>query len=63
MSCSARVEIRKDLDLTDINDLVKYFQRLLLEKAKKDKDSLKSNRPHCTTLATGGDYRDGRGYS
>ena len=63
LSCSAWGEIRKDLDLTDINDLVKYFQRLLLERAKKDKDGLKSNRPHCTTPATGGDSRDGRGCS
>ena len=55
MDCSAWTEIRKDLDLTNIDDLVKFFRRMLLEKAKSEKDEgLFRNKPHCTTPAPGG---------
>ena len=54
---TAWIDLKKDLDLTKIDDLVKFFQRLLLERAKaKDEDGLQ-NRPHCTTPVTGGDSR------
>ena len=65
LECSAWDGIKKDLDVTNINDLVKFFQRLLMERAKKDEEAngLKSNRPHGTTPAYGGDSSDGRGCS
>ena len=57
VECTAWTDLKKDLDLTKIDDLVKFFQRLLLERAKaKDEDGLQ-NRPHCTTPVTGGDSR------
>ena len=48
--------------MTNINDMVKFFQRLLLERAKKydEANGLKLNRPHGRTPGTGGDSRDGR---
>ena len=55
IDCPAWSEIKKDLDITNINDLVKFFQRLLAERAKKDREGLKTGRPHCTTPAAGGD--------
>ena len=65
LDCSAWEGIRKDLDVTNISDMVKFFQRLLLERAKKDDEAngLKLNRPHGRTPGTGGDSRDGRGCS
>ena len=46
---------KKDLDLSNIDDLVKFFRRILLEKSKSEKEnSLDRNKPHCTTLAPGG---------
>ena len=45
----------KDLDLTNIDDLVKFFRRMLLEKAKSEKeDGLDRNKPQCTTPPPGG---------
>ena len=51
------LDLRTDLDLKNINDLVKFFQRLLAERTKKDEEvtGLKTGRPHCTTPAAGGD--------
>ena len=62
LDCSAWGDIKKGLDVTNINDMVKFFQRLLSERAKKDDEAngLKLNRPHSTTPGTGGDSRDGR---
>jgi hypothetical protein len=54
MDCSAWTDIRKDLDLSKIEDIVKFFQRLLIERAKSENDGLNSNKPHCTTPAPGG---------
>jgi hypothetical protein len=65
LECSAWDGIKKDLDVTNINDLVKFFQRLLMERTKKDEEAngLKLNRPHGTTPAFGGDSSDSRGCS
>ena len=65
LDCPAWGDIRKDLDVKNIDDLVKFFQRLLAERTKKDEEvtGLKTSRPHCTTPATGGDPRDSRGCS
>ena len=59
------LDLRTDLDLKNINDLVKFFQRLLAERTKKDEEvtGLKTGRPHCTTPAAGGNSRDSRGCS
>ena len=55
LDCSAWTQIRKDLDLTNIDDFVKFFRRMLLEKAKSEKeDGLDRNKPQCTTPAPGG---------
>ena len=63
LDCPAWGEIKKDLDITNINDLVKFFQRLLSERAKKVKEGLKTDRPRCTTPAAGGDSSESRGCS
>ena len=55
LECSAWTEIRKDLDLSNIDDLVKFFRRMLLEKSKSEKeDGWDIEKPHCTTPAPGG---------
>ena len=54
MDCSAWSDIRNDLDLSKIDDLVKFFRRLLAERAKTENDGLNKNKPHCTTPAPGG---------
>ena len=63
LECPAWEELKKDLDITNINDLVKFFQRLLSERAKKAKEGLKMDRPRCTTPAAGGDSSESRGCS
>ena len=65
LECPEWGDIRKDLDVKNIDDLVKFFQRLLAERAKKAEDvnGLKTVRPHCTTPAMGDDSRDSRGCS
>ena len=63
LDCPAWGEIKKDLDITNINDLVKFFQRLLSERAKKVKEGLTTGRPRCTTPAAGGDSSESRGCS
>ena len=45
VECLAWTEIKKDLDLTKIEDLVKFFRRLLNERVKSENLS----RSHCTT--------------
>ena len=57
VECTGWVDIKKDLDLTKIDDMVQFFRRLLSERAKKDEEGLKVG-PHCTTPATGGDSSD-----
>ena len=53
LDCPAWTDIRKNLDLTKIEDLVKFFQKLLAERAKpKGSDQ---SRPHCTAPAPRGD--------
>ena len=54
MDCSAWADIRNDLDLSKIDDLVKFFRRLLAERAKSENDGLRKNKPHCTTPTPGG---------
>ena len=55
MDCPAWSTIREDLDMTKIDDLVKFFRRLLSERARFDKDDgLQLNGPHCTTPSPGG---------
>ena len=49
LECTAWVDIKKDLDMTKIEDLVKFFQRLLLERAKPEGSD--QSRPHCTAPA------------
>ena len=39
LDCSTWGDIKKGLDVTNINDMVKFFQRLLLERAKKDDEA------------------------
>ena len=39
LDCTAWTEIKKDLDLTHIEDLVKFFRRLLL---KREEDEAKT---------------------
>ena len=65
LECPEWGDIRKDLDVKNINDLVKFFQRLLAERAKKAEDvnGLKTVRPRCMTPAMGDDPRDSRGCS
>ena len=59
LECTAWGDIKKDLDLTNIDDLVQFFQRLLVERTKIEKENGLQNRPHCTTpAADGGDSRD-----
>ena len=50
MDCPAWSTIREDLDLTKIDDLVKFFRRLLSERTKSDNE----DGPHCTTPTPGG---------
>ena len=57
VECTAWVDLKKDLDLSKIDDLVKFFQRLLIERGKGEDGNGLQNRPHCTTSATGGDSR------
>ena len=47
-------DLKKDLNLTKIDDLVQFFQRLLVERTKSEKEDGLQNRPHCMTPATGG---------
>ena len=55
LDCPGWSTIREDLDLTKIDDLVKFFRRLLSERARSDKeDGLQLNRLHCTTPYSGG---------
>ena len=65
LECPEWGDIRKDLDVKNIDDLVKFFQRLLAERAKKAEDvnGLKTVRPRCMTPAMGDDPRDSRGCS
>ena len=49
LECTAWVDIKKDLDMTKIEDLVKFFQRLLVERAKPEGSD--TSRPHCTAPA------------
>ena len=52
LECPAWMEIKKDLDTTKIEDLVKFFQRLLTERAKDEKRGSDQNSPHCTSPAS-----------
>ena len=55
LDCPAWTDIRKDLDVSKIDDLVKFFRRLLLERTKiENDDGLGANKPHCTTPAVPG---------
>ena len=54
MDCSAWADIRNDLDLSKIDDLVKFFRKLLAERAKSENDGLRKHKPHCTTPTPGG---------
>ena len=65
LECPEWEDIRKDLDVKNIDDLVKFFQRLLAGRAKKadEVNGLKTVRPHCTTPSMGDDSRDSRGCS
>ena len=58
LECTAWVDIKKDLNLTKIDDIVQFFQRLLIERAKGEVEEGLKTRPHCTTPATGGDSGD-----
>ena len=49
LECPAWVDIKNNLDLTKIEDLVKFFQRLLAERAKPEGSD--QSRPHCTAPA------------
>ena len=47
LDCPAWSTIRKDLNLTKIEDLVKIFRSLLSKRAKSEKEEgVKRNRPH-----------------
>ena len=55
MDCPAWSTIREYLDLTKIDDLVKFFRRLLSERTKSDNDDgLQLNWLHYTTPTPGG---------
>ena len=54
LECTAWIDIKKDLNLTKIDDIVQFFQRLLIERAKGEVEEGLKTRPHCTTPATGG---------
>ena len=45
LNCSAWRDLKTDLDLTNIDDMVLFFRQLLSEREKVDG-------PHCTTPAT-----------
>ena len=47
LECTAWVDLKKDLDLTNIDDLVWFFQILLVERTKNEKEDGLQNRPHC----------------
>jgi hypothetical protein len=49
--CPAWEELRRDLVITDIKDMVKFFRRLLDEREKLDKE-VSDNRQHRTTPVT-----------
>ena len=49
--CPAWEEQRRDLVITDIKDMVKFFRRLLDEREKIDKE-VSDNRQHRTTPGT-----------
>jgi hypothetical protein len=57
VECTAWGDLTKDLDLRNIDDLVRFFQRILVERTKSEKEDGLQNRPHCTTPDTGGDSR------
>ena len=65
LECPEWGDIRKGLDVKNINDLVKFFQILLAERAKKNEDvnGLKTVRLRFTTPTMGDDPRDSRGCS
>ena len=59
LECSHWTDIRKDLDLSKIDDLVTFFQRLLAERTKEEKRGLNMTGPHCTTPTSGEDSGSG----
>jgi hypothetical protein len=49
--------VSQTCNLTKIDELFQFYQRLLVESTKNEKEDGLQNRPHCTTPATGGESR------